>query len=86
MSESEETTKLLYSTTDAQVWAREWCRIAQEIQTRGDEVIDEGWMIGWFANALCVAQDHERRRIAEQIMGYPITIDVDRLGEDERGT
>lgn len=44
----------LIDSTDAQLWAAEWCRIAREIEAAGDdrEVIDEGWMIGWFANAL----------------------------------
>lgn len=46
-------------TTDAQVWAREWCRIAREIEAADDgrEVIDEGWMIGWFANAIEAGRD-----------------------------
>ena len=45
---------------------------------------DGALMVGWFANAMCVAADAGRRKIAEQIMGYPITIDFDRLGGDER--
>jgi hypothetical protein len=62
---TDETTKLLYSTTDAQVWAQEWCRIAREIEADPERgpVIDEGWMIGWFANAMCVAED----RVAKQL-------------------
>ena len=81
----DETTARLYATTNASVWAAEWCRIAREIEAADDDrqVIDDGWMIGWFANAMCVAIDHERKRIAEQIVGYPITIDVDRLGQDD---
>jgi hypothetical protein len=68
------TTKLLHSTTDARVWAREWCRIAREgmgpeaiatlpapVSIALDALIDEGWMIGWFANAMCVALDREHR-------------------------
>src|SRR5580692_1114276 len=51
--------KKLYSTTDAQVWAREWCRIARELKAEGKDLIDEGWMIGWFANAMCVAEDYQ---------------------------
>lgn len=51
----------LYETTDAQVWAREWCAVARELEARGESVIDEGWMIGWFANAIENAKDHERR-------------------------
>lgn len=50
-------TKKLYSTTDAMIWAKEWCRIAREIQAANDgrQVIDEGWMVSWFANAMYVA-------------------------------
>lgn len=52
-------TKKLHGTTDAMVWATEWCRIAREIEASEDgELIDEGWMVGWFANAMCVAEDH----------------------------
>jgi hypothetical protein len=40
---------MLLSTTDASVWAREFCAIAG---TLGHPNIDEGWMIGWFANAM----------------------------------
>jgi hypothetical protein len=44
----------LIDTTDARIWANEWVRIAREIEAADDgrTVIDEGWMIGWFANAL----------------------------------
>lgn len=59
----DEVTQRLYATTDAMVWAQEWCKIAREIQARGDEIIDEGWMVGWFANAMCVAEDHLKRRL-----------------------
>jgi hypothetical protein len=36
--------------TDAAKWAREWMRIYRTLIATPDEV-DEGWMIGWFANA-----------------------------------
>lgn len=49
---------LLHSTTDAQVWAREWCRIAKAFLEADDGrlIIDEGWMTGWFANAIEVGR------------------------------
>lgn len=52
----------LYATTDAQVWAREWCAVACQIEAADDgrTVIDEGWMISWFANAIQTADDHAR--------------------------
>jgi hypothetical protein len=40
---------------DAMRWADEWCRIAKEIEmsrTKMRKVIDKGWMVGWFANAI----------------------------------
>jgi hypothetical protein len=54
--------KRLYATTDAKVWAAEWCKVARKIAASGAPIIDEGWMIGWFANAIENAKDHERRR------------------------
>jgi hypothetical protein len=59
----------LYATTDARVWAQEWCKIAREIEEADDDrqVIDEGWMIGWFANAIENAKIHEQRRLRAEI-------------------
>lgn len=58
----------LYSTDDAMVWAEEWCKIARQIEAADDgrKVIDEGWMVTWFANAMQTAIDHYKRR-AEQV-------------------
>lgn len=49
---------------DAQKWAQEWCRVATEILGSCDEreVIDEGWMIGWFANAIMAGHDEGYRK------------------------
>lgn len=52
MATTDALTATLHATTDAAVWAHEWCTIARQIRDRGDDVIDEGWMIGWFANAI----------------------------------
>jgi hypothetical protein len=40
--------------TDAMRWAEAWCRIAREIEQADDGrlIVDEGWMVGWFANAI----------------------------------
>lgn len=48
MSEPTNDGKEITQTTDAQVWAKEWVRIAREIEAADDgrQVIDEGWMIG----------------------------------------
>ncbi len=37
-----------YMGDDARKWAAEFCKIARD---HGHN-IDEGWMIGWFANAI----------------------------------
>ncbi len=42
----------LHATTDAQVWAKAWCETATIAVGEGRSLIDEGWMIGWFANAI----------------------------------
>lgn len=52
---SDETTARLLATTDAQVWAKEWVATAAAIVAKSGhwmDVLDEGWMIGWFANAI----------------------------------
>lgn len=47
-------------TDDATVWAREFCA------KFGTDIIDEGLMIGWFANAIEVAKIIERRKEVPQ--------------------
>lgn len=53
-SDNIERTKLLHATDSAAVWAEEWCKVAREITVRDGwtALLDEGWMIGWFANAI----------------------------------
>src|SRR5665213_703018 len=64
------TNRELIGNIDAVTWAEEWCEIAREIAEDKDEreVIDEGWMIGWFANAIMAGFDQgynqQRRDIA----------------------
>lgn len=38
---------------DAQKWAEEFCRIARD---KGHN-LDEGWIVGWFANAIMAGYD-----------------------------
>ncbi|MEO0975982.1 MAG: hypothetical protein AAFY24_01935 [Pseudomonadota bacterium] len=52
---------MLLSTTDAAVWAREFCATAESL---GHKDIDESWMIGWFANAMA-AQEMAMQRQTE---------------------
>jgi hypothetical protein len=43
----------LEGTADAGTWAEAWCRVAREVIKDDDrDLIDEGWMVGWFANAI----------------------------------
>lgn len=45
----------LHATTDAQVWAKEFIGVASAKVAAGESVLDlldEGWLIGWFANAI----------------------------------
>ena len=47
------TASQLLATTDAAVWAEQFCLIAKDL---GLEDIDEGWMIGWCANAMAAQE------------------------------
>jgi hypothetical protein len=51
--------KRLYATSDASVWAEEFIK---EFGPRKED-IDEGLMIGWFANAICTATDAVARQL-----------------------
>lgn len=44
---------------DARVWASEFVRIVKE---NPNIALDEGTMIGWFANAIMAGYDHANRR------------------------
>lgn len=50
---------------DAKDWAAAFCKIANEdlgYRDPAGDPIDEGWMIGWFANALMRGLDEGRVR------------------------
>lgn len=51
--------KRLYGTTRADVWAEEFAKVFPDV--------DEGTMIGWFANAMETAKTHRDREISEVI-------------------
>jgi hypothetical protein len=51
----------LHATTDAAIWASEFSQVAQRL---GYSPMDEGWLIGWFANAM-LAKEMEIRRAKE---------------------
>jgi hypothetical protein len=47
---------LEYMGIDGKKWAEEFCKIARD---KGHD-LDEGWMIGWFANAIMAGYDKGR--------------------------
>lgn len=49
-------TERLYSTTDASVWAKEFCALFGIYTPEGVVEDGEGLMIGWFANAIETAK------------------------------
>lgn len=49
---------------DAKDWAESFCATAAKL---GHPGIDEGWMIGWFANALMRGYDEHARRVSKQV-------------------
>lgn len=90
--ETDPVVRELLSTTDAMVWAERWCEIARDIAVReGDAaaLIDAGWMVGWFANAMAAQQmsdsadeltrETERLGLYEQVGAFrsrPSSIDA----------
>jgi transcriptional regulator of acetoin/glycerol metabolism len=51
MSDEQKAADLL-ATMDAQVWAREFRAKALELGARGEDILEESWLIAWFANAI----------------------------------
>ena len=51
----------LLQTTDAKVWADEFVKTKNNMGWTIDD-IDEGLMIGWFANAMCAQMDAMERK------------------------
>lgn len=53
--------------TDAQLWAKEWVALAASLLARSNSnpltLLDEGWMISWFANAIMAGFDEGRRSL-----------------------
>jgi hypothetical protein len=62
----------LLATTDAMVWAQEWCIVARKLEYLGKPLIDEGWMVGWFANAIETGRD----------AGYHKALELDGRGRE----
>ena len=62
----------LMGTTDAMVWAEEFCRIFNGEVVGGDgtgeAVVDEGLMVGWFANAMALAEREAAQKFCPHTM------------------
>lgn len=54
--------------TDAMQWAEAFVSIIADLRLT-DSVMDPGYMVGWFANAIEVAKSAERAKIARGIRG-----------------
>jgi len=52
--------KSIHSNPDAQAWAKFFMKTVKE-QGWNIEHIDEGLMVGWFANAMMAMHDHVKR-------------------------
>lgn len=52
---------------DAADWARAFCKVANRLGYKdvAGNPVDEGWMIGWFANALMRGYDEHASRMAK---------------------
>lgn len=69
----------LHSTTDARVWASEFMRII--VKSESPVIIDEGLMLGWFANAMMAGYDQAKREEPETVAVAGNTANYDRLVE-----
>lgn len=56
----------LNNTTDPMVWASEFVKIFQS-KSVGNSVVDEGLMVGWFANAMMAREIEIERKIRDLI-------------------
>jgi hypothetical protein len=55
--------KSIHSNPDASVWAKEFIKTWAKVYPN-QPAPDEGWMLGWFANAMCAQMDFDARKSA----------------------
>lgn len=58
----------LHATTDAQVWAQEFMKVVQRFPS--GECFNEGFMLGWFANAIETGRAAGEREFIEHLKQY----------------
>lgn len=51
---------------DASVWTKAFVQHAKKVEARGEDPLDEGWLITWFANAIEHSSDVRRWRSEPQ--------------------
>ena len=76
-------TRPLYEDMNAQRWAREFNKVFAELH-EGCE-LDEGWLIGWFANAIMCGHDVALRRAALQMPASDSIGATDAIVQEFRG-
>lgn len=69
----------LYATTDGAVWAKEFCDVAK----RNGADLDEGWVIGWFANAIETGRTHGQKFGFEKCRGLAALVARNPHGNEE---
>lgn len=75
------TTSELLASIDCRDWAREFNKMAVKL---GYSEMDEGWLIGWFSNAMCARMDYDARsRAQEQPLPLPPVTEKVRTLHDE---
>lgn len=75
--------KGLLGTTDAMVWAEEFCRIfaGKEIRVHeADGAVDVGTMVGWFANAMAVGEREGKQAVCPHTDVIGLTDDLSSCG------
>jgi hypothetical protein len=76
--------RALVGNTDAMAWAEEFVRTARENSWSLEDVLDEGLMVGWFANAMMAVKDaairtQVKQRIVEPVMDEDEADGIDRF-------
>jgi hypothetical protein len=59
-------TQRLHSTTDGMVWATEFCKLFDVTHRETGEPVDEGTMVGWFANAIEIGRYAGQRGVRDE--------------------
>lgn len=64
----------LYATTDAKVWAEEFAKVCPDV--------DQGLMIGWFANAMVTAEMNGDKAAQASRLAVALVLTQEYLGSD----